>query len=489
MIHGEVGFGEEEAASRRTTGLWRVDGVEAQRHRPSRRRRNGAVRAGTVVAFLAVGALGAMYACDSRRDGAPAASSTTAAESNGPTLWLPASIVPSVPGFVSTIRGLVEGATGLQADGQPVELEPGGAFTVYVAQGATHVRLIASNEQGASTEASVVVTDTPAPATYSATAAVHVRAADWADATVRQSVLDMIAAKRIGAVQLDVKDEAGEIGFVSQVPFAATIGASRDHYDPASTIAELHSLGVRVIGRVVCFLDPVAAQWAWTNGRSDMVVLDGAGTAPLANDYGTAAFTNVANTDIRQYLIDVAKEAVALGFDEILYDYVRRPEGDPTTMQFPGLDSAPEVAVARFVADTNTALASTGAALGISVFGIAATRPEAVGQDIRLLAPHVDYVAPMVYPSHWGPGEYGVADPLRQPAEIVAASVADFHRVVAGSGAAVVPWLQDFDAGDVSYGPAEVAAQIDAARRVGSGGFLLWNSASTYHADGLPPLP
>ena len=101
--------------------------------------------------------------------------------------------------------------------------------------------------------------------------------------------------------------------------------------------------------------------------------------------------------------------------------------------------------------------------LGISVFGIAATRPEQIAQDLRLMAPHVDYVAPMVYPSHWGRGEYGVADPNRQPAAIVGASVGDFTHGVAGSGAAVVPWLQDFSAGGVAYGPVEVRAQIDAA--------------------------
>jgi hypothetical protein len=157
-------------------------------------------------------------------------------------------------------------------------------------------------------------------------------------------------------------------------------------------------------------------------------------------------------------------------------------------MQFPGLDAPPDVTVARFVAVTNDVLASSGARLGVSVFGVAATRPEAIGQDIGLLAPNVDYVSPMVYPSHWGPGEYGVADPVRQPAEIVAASLADFVRTVAGSGAAVVPWLQDFSTDGVTYGTAEVRAQIDAATGVGSRGFLLWNPTSTYHADALIPI-
>jgi hypothetical protein len=93
----------------------------------------------------------------------------------------------------------------------------------------------------------------------------------------------------------------------------------------------------------------------------------------------------------------------------------------------------------------------------------------------------------MVYPSHWGPGEYGVADPLRQPADIVARSVADFERVAAGSGAAIVPWLEDFSANGVTYGPIEVRAQIDAARGAGAEGFLLWNPTSTYSLDALDP--
>ena len=76
---------------------------------------------------------------------------------------------------------------------------------------------------------------------------------------------------------------------------------------------------------------------------------------------------------------------------------------------------------------------------------------------------------------------------MRQPADIVTRSVADFERIVAGSGAAVVPWLQDFSWGSVIYGPAEVRAQIDAARAVGAEGFLLWNPTSVYNVDALDP--
>jgi peptidoglycan/xylan/chitin deacetylase (PgdA/CDA1 family) len=85
----------------------------------------------------------------------------------------------------------------------------------------------------------------------------------------------------------------------------------------------------------------------------------------------------------------------------------------------------------------------------------------------------------MVYPSHWGPGEYGVANPNAQPYDITRASLADFRAALEGSGARLVPWLQDFSLG-VEYGPAEVKAQIRAARDVGVREFLLWDPAVTY---------
>ena len=126
--------------------------------------------------------------------------------------------------------------------------------------------------------------------------------------------------------------------------------------------------------------------------------------------------------------------------------------------------------------------------LGISVFGIAATRPEPIAQDMRLLLPWVDYIAPMVYPSHWGPGEYGLANPNANPYEIVKRSLTDFHAIAYGSGVAVLPWLQAFSAGGIDYGPDKVIAQVQAAAEVGSPGFLLWNSGSSYDPNGLPPL-
>ena len=207
---------------------------------------------------------------------------------------------------------------------------------------------------------------------------------------------------------------------------------------------------------------------------------------PLAA-YG--GFTNYVDPAVRQYNLDIALEAVDLGVDSILWDYVRRPEGAPETMVVPGLgDRTTSMVMGEFLAETHRALRAAGAVQGASVFGIAADRPGAIGQDIPTLSRHVDYLSPMVYPSHFVDGEYRVESPIHQPGEIVAATLADFQAKAEGSGVRFVPWLQDFTLYDVAYGPAEVRAQLDAARALGIDGFLLWNAGAVYTAEALSPL-
>ena len=104
---------------------------------------------------------------------------------------------------------------------------------------------------------------------------------------------------------------------------------------------------------------------------------------------------------MRRYNIDVAVAAAALGVDDILYDYVRRPGGPLESMTFPGLQGTPEASLVAFLTETRAALGSR-TFLGASVFGIAVTRPEEIAQDVPAMAREVDYIAPMVYPSHWG---------------------------------------------------------------------------------------
>ncbi len=100
----------------------------------------------------------------------------------------------------------------------PVTIEPGGAFTVPVAPGTTAVALVATDAEGNAAEATVLVSAEPPLADHPATAAVHVTARSWADPAVREPILELARSGLINAVQLDIKDESGEVGYASTVP-------------------------------------------------------------------------------------------------------------------------------------------------------------------------------------------------------------------------------------------------------------------------------
>ncbi|HWB73065.1 MAG TPA: putative glycoside hydrolase [Egibacteraceae bacterium] len=373
------------------------------------------------------------------------------------------------------IAGAVDGEAVVTVGGQPVQLRDGGFSVSYPMPPPGPVQVVATDPAGNQTTA-----DVPITVAIPEVRGVHVTAAAWATPSLRDPILRMIEEGRITAVELDIKDESGVVGYDSQVPLAREIGAVKALYDLGETVRTLHDLGVRVIGRLVCFRDPVHAEAAWEAGERDQVIQTPAG-GPYA-DYG--GFTNFAHPQVRAYQIDLAEEAAAAGFDEILYDYVRRPDGPLETMVFPGLQGTPEAAIASFLGETRQRLRARRALLGASVFGIAATRPLEIAQDIPAMARHVDYIAPMLYPSHWRRGEYDVADPNGQPYDIVFRSLQDFQSAVAGSDTRIVPWLQDFSLGR-AYGPDQVRAQIQAARDVGIDEWLLWDPKVTYTAAAL----
>jgi hypothetical protein len=309
---------------------------------------------------------------------------------------------------------------------------------------------------------------------------VHVSAAAWADPALRGPVLDLIRSHRINTVELDIKDEGGIAGWNPPVALARTIGAAQPIYDLHAAVKQLHTLGVRVIGRIVCFRDPILAAAAWRDGRRDEVVQTSSG-----GEYaGYGGFTNFSNPVVRAYNVELAVAAARVGVDDILYDYVRRPDGPISSMRFPGLHGSPSKAIVDFLRQSRLALHPYGTFLGASVFGVAATRPDEVAQDVPQMARQVDYIAPLVYPSHWGHGEYNVSDPNAEPFAIVVRSLFDFAHAVTGTPSRLVPWLQDFSLG-VYYGPRQVRAQIDAARRDGIDDFILWNPDVVYTAAAL----
>jgi hypothetical protein len=275
---------------------------------------------------------------------------------------------------------------------------------------------------------------------------------------------------------LDIKDEDGIVGYDSQVPLAVQAGTVIKRFDIKEAVGTIHGLGAKVVGRIVAFRDPRLARWAVKNGHMDYVIQDTSGGAYNAGTYGSASFTNFANPDVIGYNIALGEEAAKAGFDGIMFDYIRKPENQGQV--YPGIGSrTPSQAITDFVKAAAARIHAAGATAGAAVFGISAFAPTLVAQDIPAMAQFLDFISPMVYPSHWHSGEYSVSSPVNQPYEIVKRSLMDFNRLVIGTSARIIPWLQNFS-WPIPYSASDVAAQIRAAKDDGINSFYLWNDSS-----------
>jgi hypothetical protein len=318
--------------------------------------------------------------------------------------------------------------------------------------------------------------DPGSPASFGVRGA-HIMSYDWPNPALRDPIMTLIKEHKLDTVQLDIKDEDGNVGYDSQVPLAKQAGTTlHKSYDIAEAVKMIHDAGAKVVGRIVAFRDPRLGKWALNNGHMNYLIQNTSGGAYAAGNYGTAAFTNFANPDVIEYNVALGEEAAKAGFDGIMYDYVRKPEN--TGQVYPGIgDKSPSQAIADFLKTAAARIHAAGAQAGAAVFGVAAFTPDLIAQNIPMMAPALDFISPMVYPSHWGKGEYSVASPVNQPYEIVKRSLMDFNRLVLGTNCVIVPWLQNFS-WPIAYSSSDVGAQIRAAKDVGLNSFYLWNDSS-----------
>ncbi len=286
-----------------------------------------------------------------------------------------------------------------------------------------------------------------------------------------------LADEGMTAIQLDVKDENGEIGLSSpNVPLARKVGAVQGYYNGSAVARRVHDAGLYLIGRIVVFEDPRLA------AGSPELAIQSRGGGIWTNSQGLG-WTNPYDERVWEYNVDIAVAAARAGFDEIMFDYLRFPsDGDLADIVYPGRTDEPKWRViADFAEYARERLEPLGVRVSAAVFGLAATRDLGIGQRPRALAQHLDTIYPMVYPSHYGSGEYNLADPSGQPGVTVSYSLLDFKRELDGTTTRIVPWLQDF----YGYTLEQVALQVDAARRARTAGYLLWNPNSVYTAGAL----
>jgi hypothetical protein len=315
-------------------------------------------------------------------------------------------------------------------------------------------------------------------------------------------LLDMAAESELNAVVVDVKGDRAYIAWPSELPLAQEIGAYAGddviQMPLEEFVAEAQARGLYTIARMVMFKDNVLAtahpEWSpkWEDGS-------------LYYDYEDLLWTSPYVPEVRQYNIDLALEVAAMGFDEIQLDYLRFPsDGKVLRLEYYVGDTliANEfedrtAAMGEFCAEMYTAISATPAFLAADIFGLTVwvnpTLDMGIGQRVEDIAPHMDYLCPMLYPQTFGAGNLDYDNPELYPYEVVYRSVRATRR---RTDTLVRPWLQHYSI-SVDYGATELLKQMAGAENSGSCGWMYWNAGGKYDesiflpnaVDRLPPLP
>jgi hypothetical protein len=303
----------------------------------------------------------------------------------------------------------------------------------------------------------------------------------------------------INAFVIDVKDATGELTYASAVPTAIEIGANRSVSvrDLRARLALLRERGIHSIARIVVARDPLLAR-----GKRDWAIHDQRGG--LWIDGLGEPWVDAFHDSVWIYSAQLAEEAVMLGFDEVQFDYVRFPDEPPARLNrtiYPARreGESKRAAIRRNVGLLRERVARTGVPFTLDIFGLtgSATTDLGIGQVWEDLASQADVVLPMVYPSHYRRGSYGIAHPNAQPYVTVKRALEDaIQRSRAMRDPATIrPYLQSFSIFRVRYTAAEVREQIRASEDLGLTDWVLWNSSGNYPAaafrrttGGRPPV-
>lgn len=329
--------------------------------------------------------------------------------------------------------------------------------------------------------------------------AVYMTACAAGTSSFRKNILSLVDDTEINSVVIDIKDYSGTISFsLSEDLMRENEGSQGCRVkDMREFVDMLHDRDVYVIGRITAFQDPVYAKknpnFAVQKNSDKTVWADNKGISFV--DPGTKQFWD--------YLIRIGSESYKAGFDELNYDYIRYPsDGNMRDIYYPVSDGQEkDVVIRQFFEYLNNQLEETDAIVSADIFGMTTTARNHlnIGQRLEDALATFDYVAPMVYPSHYPDGYQGYGNPAAHPYEIVKYSMGTAVLRAQNMAQSTTtpetirnhvskdqlrPWLQDFDLG-ADYTADMVRAQIQATYDVGLDSWMLWDPRNQYTRGAL----
>ncbi len=312
----------------------------------------------------------------------------------------------------------------------------------------------------------------------------------WAAGSPRKlaRLVDIADKTEVNAFVIDVK-EGGEVSYPSRVKLAIEAGANREYIRNVRRMLDtLRAHNIYPIARIVVFKDAVLAE-----AKPELAVKNKDGT--VWKDNKGKAWVDTYNRAVWDYNIALAREAIELGFSEVQWDYVRftdAPMSYRARAVYPAAAGrAKPDAVREFMLYAREKLKDLDVPVTADVFGLTvSTKGDmGIGQDWEKMVDAVDVILPMVYPSHYIPGNYGISQPNAAPYRVIYRSMHDaIERTKSVPNAGTIrPWLQAFTLGPPKYTPAHVRAQIQAVYDVGLTEWVLWSPGSNYDVAALAP--
>jgi hypothetical protein len=299
-------------------------------------------------------------------------------------------------------------------------------------------------------------------------------------------IIEKVAARRplFNSIVLDGKDYDGPVNYPTKAKIAVEIEATpKDPPIPdlARAIRWAHARGVRIILRVPCFHDPLAAK------KAKRISLQGIGGYAMTG----MGWLDPTNDEAVAYVLELVNEGVAAGADEIQLDYIRFPVVGPVkAMKLPPPRDGERITRIRdIVRKVHEVTSAKGVPLSLDIFGVTATGDrsdwEALGQDISVLGAECEALSPMVYPSHYDKGFRGFAEPGAHPEVIgigTKAAVKYLQTAKPKPRAVIRSWLQAFGWHAPNYGPKYLVEETRQAEANGGTGWLMWSPGNDYYA-------
>lgn len=301
--------------------------------------------------------------------------------------------------------------------------------------------------------------------------------------------IQIAKATEVNAVVIDIKENV--VYFDTDNPLFLEANMVLPILDLPWLLNEFRSNGIYTIARIVVFKDSPVAELHPEYAITDIY------TGGLWRDQNGAAWVNPLNTETWDANISLAEEVIALGFDEVQYDYIRFPTDGNMARAYFGAHLTPEdreSAIEDFLTLSRERLIPLGGRQSADVFGYTTVVDHdlGIGQNFSQVSETVDYISPMIYPSHWPQGSlYGIpGHPNDYPYLTVQISINSAIGQLDGRRLQIRPWLQDFGMpGMYTYGTPEVKAQIQALNDLGIDSWLIWSFTNFFHVDAYKPDP